>query len=705
VANDILNAYQSAYGKGKQAKPKVDRLAQLKQFLLHSQQSPVGKAVTEFGQLPAEGINALLGAPQRISASRIANFSKNPRGVAETAVPFLNAVAFLDPQGRKQIGNEIYAAFHPNDLSIEEAAERATGVNRLMTNDPRFRGKLRNFAVRTAFQTLTDPLNIATAGTATAGEMALRGIGRAGTQALRAGSPTARLMLTNAEERAGGFTPEEISTVNSIRNRDITRQRLQHTQDQALLRKHKGQLQRGQMPDEVHQRLLREAYIWGTSQMREDALKFGYKPTAAEAAKKPASILEYNVRENYDPQTKMPTTPHAFDELLLGEEKKVSAPKAGFELPQTRRDATPESLYQRVAQRLASGREVTRHRSTSRSLQEHLLVTPEMADSMARKTATGKIAPLQALSKAQVDALLTTGLPHMRNVGIMGYMAMGEKGIARAIQFMASGVPKALRDRLEEGGGASHFGVRVPGTYSPARLVPQSIRHVTTGALDRWDQALRAARLEQVDKELPKATEFEKMDRVNQDLGAYNLKPQYVRLLSGIGANFPQWHDYIALTATGRALLRNPGRVERLSRAEQNANDTFLPNSPYRITLGGPIDETASGVADLARIATGKYPSYFGGPSSLGPGSYALHPPPGTSPALRAIEAGATAVPFGPTLLDVLLNPYKSQLPPAARLAGGLTAIYSQKRPPGSRARTAQRPATTSGNPYAGFQF
>lgn len=78
----------------------------------------------------------------------------------------------------------------------------------------------------------------------------------------------------------------------------------------------------------------------------------------------------------------------------------------------------------------------------------------------------------------------------MRNVGVDGYLALGEKGMARAAQFFTTGIPGKLSARLEEGG-ASHFGVRV---------------------------------------------------------------------LQGIGANFPQWHNYIVPTMVGRAALRRPER-------------------------------------------------------------------------------------------------------------------------------------------------
>lgn len=658
----------------------------------------VAQSLKNFAALPAEGVGALFGAPQRVIASRLAHMAANPRGVAETSTAplFGGLPALLDPRGREQLGNEAYAVFHPNDPSIQSNAEKAVGVDKLRSNDPRFRGKLQNFAVDTGFENLTDPLNWATLGTAAGGEIALRGIGKIGTRSITSNNPlirsTARHLATNVEERAGGFTPEEIAKINSVKQAQITRTRVQHSTDAQLLSQNRTLLKKGIMPEAIRQRLLQEAYVEGTPEMREQAQAFGYRPTGSEQSKAPTGMVNYNLREHYDPHTGAFDTPHNFDDLLTGELEDLRPPGAGFEKQQTG-VADPGTLYDRVERRLAQGRGVVRHRTTVENLQTKAGLSPEMANATATRTKVGGFEPAKALSRAQVDALLTTGLPHMRNVGVAGYLAGGEAGVAQAMRYFLSGIPKKTLDRLNEGG-ASHFGVRVPGDLSPARLIPPGIRKASTGMLDRWDQALRAARLEQVDKEMKGADELVKLDRVNQDLGAYNLKPHYVDVLQNfLGANFPQWHNYIVPTVVGRAALRAPGRISRLGRAEQNANDTFLPNAPYRVTLGGPVDEAASAVADPARLAFGetpgkRYPSYFGGPSSVGV----------LAPIARQVLYGGKKeipqfisglIPFGGVGLDVFANPFNSPLPPAARAAAGVSGIYTQKRPPSSMARTA----------------
>jgi hypothetical protein len=644
-------------------------------------------------QLPAEQIINVLGAGERIESERLSNLKSNPAGVAATtASPLLGpVVAMLFANGRKEIGNEVYAAFHPNDPNIETASEKAAGVDKLISQDPRFRGKLQNFIVRTTFQNLKDPLNWATLGTAAGGEMFLRGLGRVGTAALKNPNDlirgTAKMALTNTEERAGGFSEQEIAKVNTYRNREQVRARVQHTEDEALLHKYRPMLERGVVPDAVRQRLLHEPYVYGTPEMRRQAEAFGYHPTGKEQDTPPQGLLDYNLREDYDPHTGVVGSGN-FEDLLLGQTSEKKTPTAGFEKQQTG-EAAPESLPDRIAKRLAAGRSVVRHRATARAMEENLGVGHEMANSLAKDGEDVGGFPLgQALSKAQVDAMLATGVPHMRNVGVMGWNALGELGLAKALQRTV--VPdKNLLSRLEQGG-SSHFGIRTPGKLSPARLVPLPVRKATTGLLDRWDQALRSTRLEQLDKEHPEWAEEQKLDRVNQDLGAYNLKPHYVKVLQSIGANFPQWHNYVVPTSVARAMIRHPGRVARLSRAEENANDSFLPNAPFRVTLGGPNDEFASMAADPANVAVGKGAKYLLSPSSVGPLASNLLPQSFNAPwKQRLAETLSNFVPTGSTILDETLNPYKSPLKPLARGAAGLSGVYTQKRPPQSLARTA----------------
>ena len=84
--------------------------------------------------------------------------------------------------------------------------------------------------------------------------------------------------MTNTEERGGGFTPVEIAKANSIKQKDITRGRVQHTVDADILQRNAKALHNGEIPDEIRQRLLGEPYKYGTPEMRRQALALGYRP-------------------------------------------------------------------------------------------------------------------------------------------------------------------------------------------------------------------------------------------------------------------------------------------------------------------------------------------------------------------------------------------------------------------------------------------
>lgn len=138
-------------------------------------------------------------------------------------------------------------------------------------------------------------------------------------------------------------------------------------------------------------------------------------------------MLNYKLRDNYEPHTGLLRQPVSFDDLLLGEDSKLRAPRAGFEQHQTG-TVPSETLYQRVHDRLSSSRAVVRHRGTVNALEASLGVSPEMAASLSTTTRVGRFRPAQAVSRAQVDALLSTGLPHMKNVAVAGFLSLGEKG-------------------------------------------------------------------------------------------------------------------------------------------------------------------------------------------------------------------------------------------------------------------------------------
>ena len=190
--------------------------------------------------------------------------------------------------------------------------------------------------------------------------------------------------------------------------------------------------------------------------------------------------------------------------------------------------------------------------------------------------------------------MLWTGIPHMRNVGIAGYMAGGSALIKDAMKFHKDGVPDHLMKMLEEGG-LAHFG-------GGGKMAP---------LLKKWDDSVRAARLQQLLKD-PKFKDQPLgvlLDRVNDDIGAYSKRTGMTMTSTSIGGQFPQWHGYIVPTMAARAYLRNPGRMARMARAEHNINEQ-IPGGE-RFELGGPQSEAGTALFNPLK--------YFTSPSMVGP--------------------------------------------------------------------------------------
>lgn len=211
-----------------------------------------------------------------------------------------------------------------------------------------FAGSYRTLRSIPRSKNLTDPLNWATLGTAGAGEDLLRILGEVGTRALKSPNAavrtTAENALTNVAERQGGFKPSEISAINTIRQKGITRARVQRTMDADLLRQNAKTLKKVEIPDAVRQRLLREAYVDGTSEMREQAVSMGYRPSPKEEAKAPTGLLAYNLRHEYSPGTGVMHSGTFPEDALLGQREQVKAPKAGFVFSQTTEQTAERSF-------------------------------------------------------------------------------------------------------------------------------------------------------------------------------------------------------------------------------------------------------------------------------------------------------------------------------------------------------------------------
>lgn len=634
--------------------------------------------------VPARGIDAVLGAPQRFVAGAMA--ADQEHGGAFRA------------NTNQELARAAYGAFHPNDQAgIQADAQKFAHVDRLKTNDPRFRGKLQNTAVDLGFQFLTDPLSLAGGAGLfrEGGEKAVEGLAglerRALTSSNQTIKKTARAFIPNPDEKLA-LTNKGQAASSGVRAAETNREARLAASDAALLAKHKKAIQAGDVPAPVRQRLLQEPYVHGTPRMRIQARKFGYEPTEIEAATPPTGVLHYNLKDAYDPHT---NTLKPLDDSLLFEEKPVVKPKAGFEKHQ-KADAVGTPLYDRIEARLRSGRSVVQHRLTEKRIAEQLgqaipdgplstfderLKTTRqnqettvrdraaLADVGAKpKSAIAGGGPLRGLSDAYRDSMFVNSLPHMGNIAELAFEAGGLRGVGRgAYHFLnPKGVPKALQTEIEDAGATAHFTAKPPGKYSPAKFVPPPARKLTQGALDRWDNAQRVARYEHVKKANPKLDDFEIAQKVRQDLGDYGETSYATDVQRAAGGPFPQWHNYIVPTTQARALLRNPQRVEQLARAKSDVNDNFFNPQGVELEPNKPSDEAAKAVMNPLH--------YFMGSSALGP-------------LAKLIEAAGQKSPKKAQHLGDVLGDLAGQYVPGASLVQAFTNTGSFKSKAGGLTR------------------
>lgn len=162
--DDLAKKYQSGSALDQLAASHQQQSQPAKPSLLQRAEK-IGKTVFTAQSLPMQGVNAVLGAPQRAIAGMMAEGAKKD----------------YNPLG--QLGGAIGGVFHPNDENIENQAESLIGVDKLKSKGTGFGDKARNFGVDMAFQTATDPLTYFGPGIG-------RAIGRTAEGAARIGEST-----------------------------------------------------------------------------------------------------------------------------------------------------------------------------------------------------------------------------------------------------------------------------------------------------------------------------------------------------------------------------------------------------------------------------------------------------------------------------------------------------------------------------------
>jgi hypothetical protein len=307
--------------------------------------------IEKAAKFPMEAVGAVLGAPQRFVGGLIGAHQAGQYG----ALPVL--------------GSALYEVGHPSQQGqFDIQTERGLGLGELRSDDPRFRGKLRNFALDFGVENITDPLNLLFASGALR-----RGAMRLGGAAISGGSDLLENLLnraTGTEGRFGNagtqlrefvqtgynrlkkFTPLGRATVNTKENQAIGMVRDQVDIDRDILKRNEKALQGGEMPQEVSRRLLQWAYILGTRAVREQALAMGVEVTPA-MAKMPVLNILPRMKRIYVPHTKLSDSLGAATGLLPGQARRVRTGAAGFIKAQGKLRAET-SLYDRVAARMAS---------------------------------------------------------------------------------------------------------------------------------------------------------------------------------------------------------------------------------------------------------------------------------------------------------------------------------------------------------------
>ena len=653
---------------------------------------------------PMSILNAVLGAPQRFVAGGMQQDEKHDKPQFGGS---LGTYHNLADQELQELGGGLYGVFHPNDQSVQTDAEQSLGASRLKTTNQSVTGKAQNFDVDMGFQTLTDPLTYTMGPMRKLGELGIAGLSRVGDRALGSSNKlvrnTAATVIPHPEIREA-FTPKGRAAVVGIKNSEATRTQRQAHIDAQLLKKYKKQIGAGEVPQELRQRLLREPFLFGTQKMRTQALLYGYAPTQAEMATKPLGVLDYDLKDDYFPHLGQTTMP---DQLrILGKKYQISEPRAGFEKHQETEQLPPDRIGA-MEYRLAAGRAAIRHRLTQQRIAQETGLPLEDAnvksdggkiDSHVLDTAKAfkvletpsqpemeGIRVLQKFSNIGRDTLIGANpVPHSKNISTLAYLAGGIPGFTKGLRYALSGVPKKLAGRLDEGGAGTHFMLTEPEKLSSVRLIPPLIRHGSQAALDRLDMGMRAARLEQIDKEFPNLSEFEKSERVNQDIGAYRDSPAYVSMAQRLGAQFPQWHGYIVPTTVSRAILKNPQRVESMIRATDAMNQDFVgQNQPYTIEPGGPVEEFGSLTQTPGEMLTGKAPTYLTSPSMIGPIGSGIS---------RAQSQPQSFQPPGGDMMQYLIpyfnviapqmgiNPYGSKAPKDVRSIAAFFAAYPKAK-------------------------
>lgn len=208
-------------------------------------------------------------------------------------------------------------------------------------------------------------------------------------------------------------------------------------------------------------------------------------------------------------------------------------------------------------------------------------------------------------------------LPHgVRNLGLLTFVAHGPITFGHMMGYAAKGFSGVEMKRLSDLGlaHADYLRENMTGPLGPLFRGDAKV-------LNRLELASRMANLKALDREwgasMTMGDEYKKARQVARDVGDYRNAALIVRVLQAMGGPFVAFRVGTVPAAVGRAILKRPGNVEGVIRAQDdlNSNDRTLPGpfagSPIELQGGGPV---------LDALKAGITPVQYGtSPSTMGP--------------------------------------------------------------------------------------
>lgn len=328
----------------------------------------------------------------RVMARALGIGFKRLAGTAQGPLDWYNAIAGVGP--RAELGGISGRGVIPSVMDPGHSTETTHAAERRMHLPVRNGGLiqgLEDFGVETA----ADPtFQAGLAATATGNPeigipLDLLSLAARGARAARLGSrleeavPAVRRFADwaiheqGSVHRAATRTGEDVVKGHESAGRNVhTRQDIAH---ENLVSEHAEEMDRlNQLPPEVRYRLLQRAYREGSRKVRNQAVRAGYRSTAAEKASPPLGILT-EFRDAYMPKQRLHPRPQSPDlaEKLESPYRRIRrlAPKPGFNLPQKVGDESA-SLSERVADRLQKGTRLEHYYSTRNKILTDLGLAP-----------------------------------------------------------------------------------------------------------------------------------------------------------------------------------------------------------------------------------------------------------------------------------------------------------------------------------------